>query len=292
MSFNSFAGKFLSVDIYLLHIINEATVGFYYDSQIVLEISPYKLHDASGVPFQYNFIHEVAHRLYRRMIYREETKALIAYLKAFNENHKYIFDDEGRNAFKKGYVSAYASGAPENSYKPEEEFAETFSFLVHLESKRKLMEFVRSNPASLLAAKINRFQEYLAKVIPSLSWDEVAGIQDYPGSASPETLTPDEKALLSYGLELYDSFGKDRVGISQNDPVSKRTDDEDVGIKDTKQVHREDTVSVRTDDNTVAIKKRGKTKKKEHRSRKGSGGPKWLLALLGVVLGLAMEYLV
>ena len=294
-----FIGKFLGLEIYPMHILQETTAGFYSAGKIVLEISESKLYAMHDGNIQNSFLHEVAHHIYKQMEYRNETKAIIQFLKEEQKNNPVRFITKPTNkqtCMENGYVSLYSSGAITGSYDVGEEFAELFAYLICTDSRKELLNFTKSHPGFLLTEKIERFRFYLNEIIPSFNDDFFGYGSDHPVTAStgannptgqslathdeksneaPVTTEPDETSLAGIEMmqeEVAQEFSKESGAVEQagTNPTS---------------IHS-------TPRNHGTTKSAGhNTKQKKNRKSKKRKSEGWLLSALSIAILITAEFL-
>jgi hypothetical protein len=215
-----FIGKFLGIEIFPMHILAGETMGYYSAGKIVLEISQQKLSSAHDNTIQENYLHEVAHHIYKQMEFREETIAMIDFLKN-NRNQGtsgYIQHD---NYMQYGYISYYSTGGSSREYDPEEEFAEIFARLVSADSRVEILNYVAEHHGSLLAEKVTRFRSYLTNVIPSLN-DEFFGIGK---STPPPVYTESGNSSHDY-LALHEQKSNESYPIGEDEAIPENEKEE------------------------------------------------------------------
>ncbi|MCK5367782.1 MAG: hypothetical protein KAQ62_04495 [Cyclobacteriaceae bacterium] len=164
-----FIDKYLNIDIFPLHILNQPEFGFYYDHQIVVEVDNIKNGMSFSSSIKSSFIHELAHLIEQNPNNKKESISLNEYLNAIYRT--YHNNDINMNSvvYQNGYVSGYASGELIGGYNASEEFAEIFAHLICEESRTVLMEFMETHPGSILNAKVNRVIDFLEKNTHSLN---------------------------------------------------------------------------------------------------------------------------
>ncbi len=166
-----FVGKFLSVDIFPLHILSPNTFGYYFDNKIVLEMSKQKHAMTTDSGIENCFLHELAHRLYQRLEHREETKSLMSYLENFQRANPFNQYYSESDLYDYGYVSSYSAGILHGKYEADEEYSELFEALVQRESRKRVLTYIQTYPESKLSQKVNKFMAYLQTIFPSFDQD-------------------------------------------------------------------------------------------------------------------------
>lgn len=297
---DDFIGKFLGLEIFPMHILSETIAGYYSAGKIVLEISDEKLSRMYDGSIQENFLHEVAHHIYKQMEYRPETVALMDFLKDIQRQSPlgYIHRD---NYMPYGYISFYSSGGSSGKYDPEEEFAELFAHLVCRNNREKMMQYLREHSGGVLDKKVNRYISYLGNIIPSLNHDFFHGIEN-PMLAYTEAHNEEVGILTAHEQKSYETIPQeehDDANVSDIAMMVGQIEKEFDKDFETDEIITEDDLDIafvyepeiKTESSTANKKNERKKQHKAKKTKNKSRGEGWLLSAFGIAIAVAAELL-
>ena len=211
-----FIDKYLNIDIFPLHILNQYEFGFYYNHQIVVEIKNIKNGMSFNTSIKSSFIHEVAHLIEQNPNNEEESIALKEYLNTIYNTYHNNDIIMNSDLYQSGFVSGYASGELIGGYNDSEEFAEIFAHLIIQESRTDLIEFMDTHPGSTLTAKINGVIDFIEKNVPSLNkvnfWGE---LKETNYAATPDAEIDGALLLAAHEHKSYETLDFNSMEVSE-----------------------------------------------------------------------------
>lgn len=148
-----FRGKYCPENIFLLGITNSSTKGYHMANLVIVEGR------SEDPDLKFYFHHEVAHNLIEKREGDPELEKLLDKLTQLRKSTSTAGHHQGRNIFGLGYVTQYAKS------EVEEEFCEIFASLMTPNSNGVLVNYIASNPESVLASKTELIIRYLETVI-------------------------------------------------------------------------------------------------------------------------------
>ena len=161
-----FINQYLDVEVYPSRIKDTNTYGYHYIDQIIIEVEKIKPNLSYNLSIKSSYLHEIAHLLEESEDLKYSIEKLKSDFYSINKENDKAFSSG--DIFDCGFVSEAARGDFSGEYNVSNEFAETFAYLIHEESRQVLLSYMEKNTNSVLASKIDVLAQFLNNNIPSL----------------------------------------------------------------------------------------------------------------------------